>query len=73
MDFADAAFDYLAQFGHALAGAGEDDVLRCDTRLDRSAIFADGGDFSAGALLPEKRDNGGQGIGLHRIIDIGKA
>ncbi|MNU98354.1 hypothetical protein D3C71_884590 [compost metagenome] len=73
VDFADAALDHFAQFGFAFAGAGEDDVFRCDTGLDGGAVFTDGSDFRTGAFLAEKRDDGGQGIGLHRIIDVGKA
>ncbi len=72
VDFADAARDHFVQFGSAFAGPGKDDVFGRDTSLYSGAIFASGSDFRAGAFLPEERDDGGQGIGLHRIIDIGK-
>jgi hypothetical protein len=73
MNFADPAGDDDLEFPDALGGSGEQDIRGPDISGSRCAVFADGGDLYACALIAEQADDGRGRVGLDRIMNPGKA
>jgi len=69
IELAEAAGQRLGHFRRGLADAGEDDLLRRDSRRHGASIFADRDHVGAKPLGGERGDHGGIGIGLDREGD----